>query len=192
MSPESNFIDELLLEAEAKELMLTKAHYDLVLLEISRLQQQITDNFNEVELEVKIINNWALQKNSQMQDRISFYEKKLEAFIREEGLKTIELPNGILKLHKKPDKAEVTDVEVFLTHAKQELVKLIPEQVKPDLNKIKAYIKLHRVIPNGVTVIEGREEFSYKLNNQMKEENNGNKTETGTTDQSADEYRAVI
>ena len=157
---EHNFIDDILAEAEAKEQKLLKAHYDLLLLEISKLQQQITDNFQQAEIEIQIINNWAFQKNSKLQDRISFYEKKLEAYIREEGLKTIEMPNGTLKLHKKPDKAEITDIDIFLQHAKQELVNIIPEQVKPDLNKIKSYIKLHKVIPEGVTVTEGKEEFS--------------------------------
>ena len=125
---ESNFIDELLAEAEAGEQKLLKAHYDLILLEISKLQQHITDNFQQAELETQIINNWALQMNSKLQERITFYELKLEAYIREEGLKTIELPNGILKLHKKPDKAEITDIDIFLQHAKQELLTIVPEQ----------------------------------------------------------------
>ena len=191
MHSEHSFIDDILAEAEAKEQKLLKAHYDLILLEISKLQQQITDNFQQSEIEIQIINNWALQKNSKLQERISFYELKLEAYIREEGLKTVDLPNGTLKLHKKPDKAEVTDIDIFLKHAKQELVNIIPEQVKPDLNKIKAYIKLHKAVPQGVTLTEGKTEFSYKLNNH-KEETYGNASETGTSTEQAIELRTAI
>ena len=189
---ESNFIDELLAEAEAGEQKLLKAHYDLILLEISKLQQHITDNFQQAELETQIINNWALQMNSKLQERITFYELKLEAYIREEGLKTIELPNGILKLHKKPDKAEITDIDIFLQHAKQELLTIVPEQVKPNINKIKSYIKLHKVIPDGVTVTEGKEEFSYKLNNQKEENNYDDKTEAGIINQPTNDYRTAV
>ena len=177
---------------EAGEQKLLRAHYDLLLLEISKLQQQIADNFSNIEKEIEILNSWTLQKNSKLQERISLFERKLEAFIREEGLKTVELPNGTLKLHKKPDKAEVTDIDLFLKHAKQELLTVIPEQVKPNINKIKSFIKLRKVIPEGITVIEGKEEFSYKLNNQKEENNDGNQTETGITDKSALEYRTAV
>ena len=90
-----------------------------------------------------MIKNWALTKNSKLQNRIDWLAIKLEAFIREQKEKTIELPNGVLKMHKKPDKVEITDLDVFLKHARSELLTIVPEQVKPDLNKIKAWMKTH-------------------------------------------------
>jgi hypothetical protein len=68
-----------------------------------------------------------------------------------------------LKLHKKPDKVEVTDMNEFLASATSEMLNVIPEQIKPDLNKIKSFIKLSRKIPAGVTLVEGIETFTYKL-----------------------------
>jgi len=173
---ESDFIDELLREAEEKEQKLSREFADLMLIEISQLEKQIQSNFEQAAREREIIKNWSLKINSKLVSRIEFLSKKLEVFIKETGEKTINLPNGILKMHKKPDKVEVEDLELFLTKAKPELITIIPEQIKPDLNKIKAFIKT-RPVPPGIKLIEGEIEFSYKLNG---EENAGEKTETGT------------
>ena len=160
--PGIDFIEEILKEAEAQEEKRTEAYYDLQLIEVRKLQQQIEKNFHEAELEVKIINDWAIQKNAALNERLLYIERKLECFIREQGVKTIDLPNGILKMHRKPDKVEVSDMETFLKHAKPEMLAFIPEQIKPDLNKIKAFIK-QNYTPAGVTVTEGKEEFNYKI-----------------------------
>jgi len=160
--PEIDFIDQILKEAEENEALRTQAYYDLQLIEIRKLQQQIEKNFAEAETEVKIIQDWAIRKNAALHERLLFIERKLEAWIREQGLKTIDLPNGTLKMHKKPDKVEVADMEAFLKHAKPEMLSIIPEQVKPDINKIKAFIR-QNYTPAGVTVTEGKEEFTYKI-----------------------------
>lgn len=173
---EVNFIDEMLLEIEAKEEQQTEASYDLMLLAIKKYQYEIEQNFQEAEKECTMIRNFVISKNSQIQERITCLERKLEAFIRERGDKTISLANGTLKMHKKQDRIEVEDLDLFLKKAKPEMLTIIPEQVKPDLNKIKAFIKT-RPIPPGIKVIEGTIEFSYKLNG---EENAREETETGT------------
>lgn len=175
---EKNFIDELIAEAEAKEELQTAAYFDLLLIDIQRLQREIELNFEEAKKEIEIINHWSLQKNSKIHSRIEWLEKKLEMYIREEKVKTIDLPHGILKMHKKPDKVEIEDIELFLQNAKSELVTVIPEEVKPDLSKIKQYIKSH-TIPKGVRLIEGKEEFTYKLK-ERKEDTDGRAEETGT------------
>lgn len=167
---ETNFLDDLLLEAEQKEIKQTAAYYDLILLEISKLQRQIEANFAEAEKEIEIIKEWTLNKNSGIQDKMNFLALKLEAYIKEMGEKTISLPNGTLKMHKKPDKIEIEDLDLFLQRAKPEMLIVIPEQVKPDLNAIKAYIKT-KPVPPGIRVIEGKEEFSYKLNNRKEKDN---------------------
>jgi Bacteriophage Mu Gam like protein len=171
---EMTFIDEMIREAEEHEDKQTEAFYDLLLLQIKNLNQQIEKNFTEAEKECNIINNWALMKNSQLNERLTFLELKLEAFIKERGEKTIDLPNGTLKYYKKPDKVEITDLELFLKNAKPTLVTVIPESVKPDLNKIKLHIKTHPT-PPGVTVTTGKEEFTYKL----KGVDNGREKEIG-------------
>ena len=146
-----NFIDDLIKEAEEKEEQQTEAYFDLLLLEIKRLNSEIEKNFTEADKEAAMIKNWALTKNSKLQNRIDWLALKLEAFIRESKEKTIELANGVLKMHKKPDKVEITDMDLFLKHARSELLTVVPEQLKPDLNKIKAWIK-SRALPKGVSI----------------------------------------
>ena len=160
---ESNFIDELLREAEEKEQKLSREFADLMLIEISNLEKQIQTNFEQAAREREIIKNWSLKINSKLVSRIEFLSKKLEAFIKETGEKTINLPNGIIKMHKRQDRVEVEDLELFLKNARPEWLTVIPEQVKPNLVSIKNHIRT-RPIPKGVKVIEGEVEFSYKLN----------------------------
>ncbi|MCK9210325.1 MAG: host-nuclease inhibitor Gam family protein [Ignavibacteriaceae bacterium] len=184
-----NFLEELLVEVELKEEARTEAYFDLLLLQVQQLRNQIAYNFHEAEKECSMINNFIMQKNVQLQEKVRWLEIKLEGFIRERKEKTIDLTHGILKYHKKPDKVEITDMEVFLTNAKPELLTIIPEQVKPDINKIKAFIK-QRVIPKGVTVTEGKEEFTYKL--KEKEEENGRKKEIRTTVEPTYPHRIAV
>lgn len=160
---DNNFLEELLLEAEQKEIKQTAAYFDLILIEVGKLQSEIELNFAEAEKEIEIIKEWSLNKNSKLQDKIEMLSRKLEAYIREENKKTIELPHGDLKFHKKPDKVEISSLDEFLKSATADMIRTEPEEIKPDLNKIKAYIKEKGRVPKGITVLEGKEEFSYKL-----------------------------
>lgn len=166
MTEEKSFIEELLKEAEEKELQMTKSLIDLLLIEIAKLNEQIKSIQSEAEEEINIINQWAQRKVSKLVDKISFFEARLERFIREQGVKTIELPNGTLKIRKSPDKVEIADTQLFMSNATPDLLRVIPETVKPDLNKIKTFIKLKGTIPPGVKYEEGKEQFTYKLTNK--------------------------
>ncbi len=90
-------------------------------------------------------------------------------------------------MHKKPDKVEIEDLDLFLKKAKPEMLTVVPESYKPDMNKIKAYIK-SKPVPPGIKVIEGKEEFSYKLNGV----NDGRKKETGAGAEQNNELRVVV
>jgi hypothetical protein len=72
-------------------------------------------------------------------------------------------------MRKLPDKVEISDMDKFLESATQEVITIVPETVKPDLNKIKAYLKNSGHILPGITVIEGKEEFKLTINNKSKE-----------------------
>ena len=189
MNEETTFIDDLLAEDEIKAEQQTEAFYDLLLLQIQQMQEKIAYNFAEAEKEVAIINNWALSKNHALQVKIDWIEKKLETFIKERKEKTIDLAHGILKYHKKPDKIEITDLDEFLKYAKPDMLTVVPESIKPDLAKIKAYTKTH-LLPKGIAVIEGKEEFSYKI--KGKENENGGQEETGDTVESAVLHRVAV
>ena len=178
---EKSFIDELLEEEEAKEEKRTEIYYDFLLLQARELQKAIEANFKTAEREVEVINQWALKKNMVLLKRVGLIERKLEAFIREKGVKTLEMPNGTLKLHKKPDKVEISDLNAFLANAKPEMLTVIPEQIKPDITKIKAYMR-QNYSPTGVagiTITEGKEEFSYKIK-EVKEDARAEETGAGT------------
>jgi hypothetical protein len=185
---DKTFLDELLEEAESKEAYNTEAYHDLILMQIKNLQGQIANNFSEAEKEVQHINNWVLQRNLVLDERCKMLARKLEAFIRERQVKTIELPNGILKIRKRQDKIEIENLELFLKHARPEVLTIVPEQVKPDLTKLKAFIKT-RPVPAGVLIIEGKEEFSYKI---RKEVEDGRQEEVGSEIEPTSNLRAVI
>ena len=169
MTEETNFIDMLIEEAEADETKQTNAYFDLIIVEIKKLEAEIEQNFLNAEAEVEIIKNWSLTRNTKLSDKADFLKLKLESFIRQEGKKTIDLPNGTLKLRKLPDKVEISDMEKFLEGATQDVITVIPEAIKPDLNKIKAYLKNTGHILPGINVIEGKEEFKLTINNKSKE-----------------------
>jgi len=169
MEETANFLDELLLEVEQKEEQRTSAYYDLLIMEVNNLETEIANNFSEAEKEVQIINEWALKRNSVVQEKANLIKLKLESYIRQEGKKTIELPHGTLKIRKMPDKVEITDMELFLSKANSQMVNVIPESVKPDLTKIKSFIKMTTKIPDGVTLIEGKEEFKLSLRNNTEQ-----------------------
>lgn len=164
MTDSDNFIDELLAEVEAAEEVRQNATLDFVLIEIKKLTQRIEDTFSQAEAEKCLIDDWALRRASKAQERIDFLAKKLEIIIMDRAVKTIDLPNGTLKLRKKQDKIEIEDFDVFLQNATPAMLNVIPEAVKPDIAGIKSYMKMTGgKLPVGVKLIPGTEEFSYKL-----------------------------
>lgn len=182
-----NFLDELLAEAEAKEQQLNYATVDLMLIELKKLKGEIEFNFEESARERQIIKDWALKKNSKLMERCEWIERKLEAFIVEEDKKTVDLPNGVLKYHKKPDRVEIVDMDSFLKSADKSMFTAIPETTKPSLERIKDFINRTGKVPPGVEKIQGQQEFSYKL----KETENGKK-EIGVGDQPTNNLRIAL
>ena len=183
---ETNFIDQLIAEAEAKEHDQLYGHYDLICMEISRLQGEIETTFNQAEAERKLITDWALQHNVKRQERVDYLKAKLEVFMREEEKKTIDLPHAVLKFYKKPDKVEVTDLDVFLANAKSNMVTTIPESVKPSLTGIKKIIKMSGgKVPLGVTVLPGTEQLTISFK-QSNGGSNDTETEAGNPAESTD------
>lgn len=172
-----SFMDDLLAEVELKEEQQTEAYFDLLIAKAASFEEKIAGNFKIAEEEVKIINDFYLKKNSRLQEAIDGITRLLEEYIRGKGEKTIFLPHGTLKLHKRPDKIEVSDQELFITKATSEMITLVPESVKPNLNKIKSYIKLSGRVPQGVIVIEGTEEFKLTINSN----NNNNEVSNDQT-----------
>jgi len=169
----TSFIDDLLVEAEAKEQDQALAYIDLVIAEIARIEADIGEVNSNCNREVELIKDWSLKRSSKLSDRIDFLKLKLESFIRKQEKKTIDLPHGTLKLRQKPDRVEIIDLEQFLSKANEYLITTKPEEIKPNLTKIKKHITMTNHIPDGVQIIEGKTEFSLKL----KETNHDSKKE---------------
>ena len=174
-----NFIDELLKEAEEKEKKLEQSHIDLLLIEIRKLEEEIEKNFDTAAQEREIIKNWALERNSMFNSRTEWLTKRLERFLKEENLKTLDLPNGILRIRKQTDKVTIVDEEKFYKNATSAILNIIPETAKPDLLKIKAWIKKTGRVPDGVEVTSSEEKFSYTI---KKENGNNGKEKTRASD----------
>jgi hypothetical protein len=171
-----HFMDELLADVEEQEELASEALCDLTLIEIRDLEAKIKHTFDQSEEEQTIIQNFALRRAAKFQDRINFLARKLEVFITERGDKTISLPHGILKIRKKQDKVEISDLGAFLENATPLMLNTVPESAKPDIAGIKAWMKMTGgKIPPGVKLIPGENEFSYKLN---EDNTDGTKSET--------------
>jgi len=168
---DNTFIEDLLQEAELKERQQTHGYFDLLIMDVAKLESEISVTFEEAEKEAVIIKDWALNKCSKIQERIDKNKLKLEAFIREQGQRTIDLPHGTLKIRKMPDKVEVLDLDKFLANAKAEMLTIIPEQPKANLKKIKAYITKTAIIPKGINIIEGKDEFKLTIKKEVNNDN---------------------
>ena len=187
----ANFIDQIVAEAEEKEQKLNREMADLMLLEIRNLQEEIEKTFEQAERERTIIKNWAITKNSKLANRIEWLSKKLELFLKEEDVKTLELAFGTIRFRKQPDKVEIIDDELFLNNASSSTLTIIPEAAKADLNKIRAFIKQTGRVPQGCELLPGEIKFSYKINNHKETELNGTK-ETGTGSKQVNPLSVVI
>jgi hypothetical protein len=185
---ENNFLDELLLEVEAKEQQMELAHVDMVLKEISSLNAEITKILSQAEEEKQIIHEWAIQRSAKLNERTEWLSKKLEMFMNEQDptVRTIDLANGILLRRKQIEKIIIEDLEQFLQNNNlSDLTTTSPEVVKPDLAKIKAFYKMTRKIPLGTSLVESTDKFSIKLK-QNGELKNG-KTKNGIGSEQTDE-----
>lgn len=157
------FIDQLLAEAEESEQEMTLAHYDMLIVDIIQQQRQINEIKEQAKREVELISEWRDKLLDKYLNRIDYLEAKLHSFIAESNVKTIDMPHGVLKIRKKPDKVTVEDMDTFIANAKAEMLKVVPETYKPDLNGIKNFIKRSGQIPQGVKFIEGTDSFSLSL-----------------------------
>jgi hypothetical protein len=187
MTEEKSFIDQLLEEAEEKEKKLEQAQLDLILIEIRKLEDQVEKNFDTAAQEREIIKNWALERNTMLSSRIEWLSKKLETYLREEKLKTLDLPNGIIRIRKQPEKIAVMDEEKFFKKATSDLLNIIPETAKPDLLKIRSWIKRTGRVPEGVEVSLQEEKFSYTI-----KRNNNGKEKTGTASKPISKSAVVV
>jgi len=187
MNEEKLFIDKLIEESEQRNKKLEQAHLDLILVEIKKNEEQIEKNFDTASFERELVKNWALERNTMLNGRIEWLSKKLEKYLKEEKLKSLDLAHGVIKIRKQQDKIVIIDEEKFLNNATSKLLSII-ETVKPDMLKVRAFIKNSGRIPEGVEVTPQEEKFSYTIK-KIKEMTNG---KIRSTDKSASAFRTAI
>lgn len=168
MNQGASFIQELILEAEEAEQNTTLAFYDLLIIRISEIQKTMDVNYNNCQQEIDLIQNFMLTKNSKLQGQVDGIMSQLESLIKDrnekdKSVKSIDLPHGLIRLHKTPNKVEVSDLDKFMSVATSDMITAVSEQLKPNLNGIKKYVKLSGRIPEGISIIEGTEKFSIKI-----------------------------
>ncbi len=166
-------------EAEQQNKKLEQSHLALILIEIRSLEENIEKNFDTAAQEREIIKNWALERNSMLQSRIDWLSKKLEGYLKEEEIKTLDLANGVIRLRKQTDTVSIIDSEQFMKHATKDMLNVIPETVRPDMLRLRAWIRNSGRVPPGVELIPGGLKFSYTI---KKEKENG-KSKTVSSDQ---------
>lgn len=157
------FLDELLEEIEFRERKMNEAYADLVLSEIRDLETAITKTFSTAEQEKQIIQEWAIKKSTKLTERKEWLERKLEYYLLEQGVKTIDLPNGRIQKRKTPERIEIVDLDLFLSKATEDLLSVTPQTYKPDLTKIKNFYQMTKKVPAGTRLIESTEKFSVKV-----------------------------
>ena len=183
------FIDLIVKESEEKEQKLNCEMADLMLLEIRNLQEEIERVFEQAEKERTIIKNWAITKNSKLAGKIEWIGKKLELFLKEEGVKTLDLAFGTIRFRKQPDRVEILDDELFLNNATSNMLTIVPETAKADLSKIKAFIKRSGRIPQGCEIIPGETKFSYTI---KKENGNNGKEKVRVANKQPNESTVIV
>jgi len=167
MSKEPEWLSELLEQAERNEVKqrieMSKIRADQALTVIASIEEKAAEIEKIAEEEIKLITSWKESELVKLQKKESWLSFQLEQFLRTTGESTLNLAHGVIKVRKSRDKVTVVDEEKFLPVGQRlGLVRRIDAKDEPDLNAIRAYLKLHgNRPPSGVTVTPGQPTFSY-------------------------------
>ena len=166
-SKEPVWLTELLEMAERNEVKqrieMSKIRADQALTVIASIEEKASEIEQIAEEEIKLISSWKESELVKLQKKESWLSFQLEQFLRTTGENTLNLAHGIIKVRKSRDKVTVVDEEKFLPIGqKLGLVRRVDAKDEPDLNAIRAYLKLHgNRPPIGITVTPGQPTFSY-------------------------------
>jgi hypothetical protein len=167
MSKEPEWLSELLEQAERNEVKqrieMSKIRADQALTVIASIEEKASEIEQIAEEEIKLISRWKESELVKLQKKESWLSFQLEQFLRTTGESTLNLAHGVIKVRKSRDKVTAVDEEKFLpVGQKLGLVRRIDAKDEPDLNAIRAYLKLHgNRPPTGVIVTPGQPIFSY-------------------------------
>jgi phage host-nuclease inhibitor protein Gam len=167
MAKEPLWLTELLEQAERNEakqrIEMSKIRADQALTVITSIEEKGSEIEQIAEEEIKLITNWKESELEKLRKKESWLSFQLEQFLNKTGESTLNLAHGVIKVRKSRDKVTVVDEEKFLpVGQKLGLVRRVDAKDEPDLNAIRAYLKLHgNRPPSGVIVTPGQPTFSY-------------------------------
>jgi hypothetical protein len=167
MSKEPEWLTELLEQAEQQEKLrlqdMNRHRADQILQLIRKLEVE-ADNINSLaNEEVQLIEEFRTQQLTKIQKKIDWFVLNLSGFMNtQDGIKTLELPHGVLKKRKSHERILVDNLEKFLPEGTtMNLLRTIPEKFEPDATLILKYIHKTGVIPAGVNYLAADTRFSY-------------------------------
>ncbi len=113
--------------------------------------------------EQKLIEDYRQQQTAKIQKKIGWFEFNLQAFMNSNpGVKTLELPHGILKTRLGRDRAEIVEEKQFMDAAGDlGLLRSVPEKFVPDMAAILEFIHTKGTVPPGVKLIPAENRFSF-------------------------------
>jgi phage host-nuclease inhibitor protein Gam len=150
-------------QEEKRRIDMSKIRADQALTVIASIEEKAAEIEQIAEEEIKLITAWKESELEKLRKKESWLSFQLEQYMRTTGENTLNLAHGVIKVRKSRDKVTVVDEEKFLpVGQKLGLVRRIDAKDEPDLNAIRAYLKLHgNRPPIGVTVTPGQPTFSY-------------------------------
>jgi hypothetical protein len=131
---------------------------DSLLWQIGQLEEEIAEIDSLAEKEVAQIERWRVRERSKLEERVTAFSGGLQAFLRKEGRKSLSLPHGKLQFRKNPDRVSI-DEQLF-DWEREEFIRVVPEQKKPNLSAIKKHLKQTGEIIEGAQLQWGEEQFS--------------------------------
>jgi phage host-nuclease inhibitor protein Gam len=181
------WLQELLDDTEAADqkhqLEMNKLRADQALAAIAVIEEKIAETEQIAQQETDLITNWKESETAKLQNKINWLTFNLEKFIRGTGDATIALAHGTIKIRKSRDKIDIVDLQKFSAVGQRHgLLRHIDAKDEPDMNAIRAFIKLNGGKPcAGVILTPGQPTFSYKTNKKgsTNGESERNETEAG-------------
>ena len=146
----------------------TRLQADGALWQLSQLEDERREIESLAQHEIEHIQRWQEQETARLAQRIQLFSSSLEAFLKREGHKSLRLPHGELKLRKAPDTLQI-DEETF-DWTQEAFVRIVPEQRKPDVAKLKKHLKATGELLPGVQWQPGTARFSFVATSSRKED----------------------
>lgn len=111
---------------------------------IKKAEAKLLAVANQANAESEKIHAWFNQATAPHQKTLDYFTNALKSYMlrqREDGRKSLTLPDGEVTSRSVPDRAEVSDKETFLKWAKENKPEWIRHKEEPDLSAIKGEVE---------------------------------------------------